>query len=316
MARKINRKRFLEILGGGILALLGLPHLLTPTGHRRPSAGAGQKSKPVSRKSHLVVARGEDPYAITVAAISALGGAERFVKKGDRVVIKPNIAFNRAPELAATTNPEVVAAIVDLCLKAGAKEVKVFDRPVNPARMTYHRSGIAKAAKKAGARVVFMDERKFEKIDIPQGKSLKSWPLYREALEADVLINVPIAKHHSLTRLTLGMKNIMGLLGGNRGRLHWGIAQKLADLNTIIPVHFTVMDAYRVLTSHGPSGGRPEDVRLIGTVIAGVDRVAVDAYTTSLFGLEPEDIGYITKGHQMGLGEMDMQKVEIEEIRV
>lgn len=309
MESKITRRTFLKILGGGAISLSGLP-LLTRRGEAASSEGKGEKER--SPESHIVVAEGNDPYAMTLAALAGLGGMEKFVKRGDIVVVKPNMAFNRAPEQAANTNPEVVKAIVESCLEAGAGVVKVFDRTVNPQRMVYDRSGIALAARKAGARVSFIDKRKFQEKQIPQGKSIKSWPIYKEALEADVFINVPIAKQHSLVRLTLGMKNIMGVLGGNRGTLHQEIDQNLADLNTVIPIHLTVMDAYRILIANGPTGGRLEDVKLTGKVIAGTDRVAVDAYATGLFGLKPEDIGYIKAAYEMGLGEMDIAKMKIE----
>ncbi len=313
MENKITRRTFLKILGGGAVSLSGLSFLTS-----RGSAAPGNKREEgrVSHESHIVVAEGRDPYAMTMAALVGLGGMGQFVRRGDIVVVKPNMAFNRVPEQAANTNPEVVRAVVRSCLEAGAKVVKVFDRTVNVSRMTYDRSGIAPAAREAGARVSFIDERKFKEKQISQGKFIKSWPIYKEALEADVFINVPIAKQHSLARLTLGMKNIMGVLGGNRGRLHQNIDQNLADLNTVIPIHLTVMDAYRILTANGPTGGRLEDVKFTGQVIAGTDRVSVDAYSTGLFGLKPEDIGYIRIAYEKGLGEIDLAKVRVETVRV
>ena len=177
----------------------------------------------------LAVVRGASPARITSAAVNELGGMRRFVSRGDIVVVKPNIGWDRTPEYAANTNPEVVAEIVRLCYEAGAKKVKVFDHPVSDARRTYKQSGIAVAAAAAGAQVSFVDERKFKDMAI-KGQLLKSWPLYTEIIEADKVINVPIAKVHGIATLTLGMKNWMGIMGGSRGRIHQRIDESLVDL--------------------------------------------------------------------------------------
>lgn len=305
----ITRRKFLKFLGRGVVLLLGLPWV-------KKELLFSQKSPRRKRTSasRIVVVEGVDPYRITLKALEMIGGIKRFVKRGDVVVIKPNMAWNRTPEEAANTNPLVVKALVEASLQAGARKVRVFDRTVNQARMSYERSGIAQAAREAGAEVSFINPRKFRKIKIPQGQSLKSWPIYRDALEADVFINVPIAKHHSLTRLTLGIKNILGVVGGNRGLLHPDIHQNLADLNSVIPIHLTVMDAFRILVRHGPGGGRKEDVKLTRKVIVGTDRVAVDAYTTGLFDLTPQDVKYIVNAHRMGLGEIENFEVEKENL--
>ena len=273
------------------------------------------------RDAGLGVARGgDDPARLARAAVDAIGGMGRFVKRGDVVIVKPNIGWNRTPEQAANTNPFVVEAVVEMCAEAGAGKIKVFDSPCNPARRTYRMSGIEDAAKRAGADVYFMDERRFKDVSIPGGVSLKSWNMYTEAFETDVLINVPILKHHSMARVTIGMKNLMGLLGGNRSAIHPGFDQNLADVNTVLRPHLTVIDAFRVLKAHGPNSGTPEDVAVTRQVIAGVDPVAADSYAARLFGevtgraLAGEDIGYIRIGHEMGLGEIDLDKIAIEEI--
>ncbi|MFC1719247.1 DUF362 domain-containing protein [Candidatus Poribacteria bacterium] len=252
---------------------------------------------------------------VTRQAVAALGGMGKFVSKKSVVMVKPNIGWSRSPAQAANTNPYVVEAIVEMCREAGAKKVKVLDHTVRDARITYGRSGIKDAVKRAKGSMEFIDERKFKDKSIPEGEILKSWTIYKDALDVDVLINVPIAKHHSLTRLSLGIKNLMGLIE-NREEVHTRIDQKLADLSTVLKPDLTIMDAYRILTANGPNGGTPKDVKLAGQVIAGTDPVAVDSYTTTLFGLKGEDIGHIKESHSRGLGEIDLERISIQNVAV
>jgi len=308
----ISRRSFLKgMVVAGIAA--SSPWLLAPQDQRQKEA---EKSQRPSRGIDLAIAQGDDPKGLVYAAIAAIGGMERFVRRGDIVVVKPNIAWNRTPEQAANTNPAVVEAVVELCLNAGAKKVKVFDRTVNQPQITYRRSGIAEAVRRAGGSISYVNERRFKETAIPQGVLLKSWSMYTEALDADVFINVPIAKHHSTSRLTMAMKNIMGILGGDRGDLHPNIDQKLADLNTRIKSDLIILDAYRILTANGPNGGTLRDVKKVGQVIVGTDPVAVDSYGATLFGLRGEDLGFVRIGHQMGLGEMNLDKLNIHKVNL
>jgi uncharacterized protein (DUF362 family) len=268
-----------------------------------------------SDKIDLVVAHGASPSRITRAAIDALGGIKKFVSRGDIVVAKPNIAWDRLPEHAANTNPEVVATVVRLCYEAGAKKVKVFDRTCNDPRRCYVQSGIADAAKTAGAEVSYIDERKFEDIKI-SGQVLKTWPLYTEIFEADKLINIPIAKHHGLARLTMAMKNWMGVMGGSRNKIHQRLDECLADLAMVIRPTLTVLDAVRILTANGPQGGDLEDVKKFDTVIVGVDQVAVDSFGATLFGMKGSDLGYVRIADRLGLGAMDLSKLKIKRINI
>jgi uncharacterized protein (DUF362 family) len=240
---------------------------------------------------------------------------KRFVSRGDVVVVKPNIGWDRTPEYAANTNPEVVAALVGLCLEAGAKTVKVFDHPVTDPRRTYKQSGIADAAAAAGAAVTFMDDRKFKDMRI-NGRSLKSWPLYTEIFEADKVINVPIAKTHGISRLTLGMKNWMGVMGGWRGRIHQRVDESIVDLAMFIKPALTVLDAVRILTDNGPQGGNLADVKRLDMVVAGTDVVAVDAFGATLFGMKPADLGCVRIGHELGLGRMELARLNIKRIKL
>jgi uncharacterized protein (DUF362 family) len=261
----------------------------------------------------VVISKGTSPAHITEAALQALGGMPRFVSRGDIVLVKPNIGWDRTPELAANTNPEVVATLVHLCLDAGAKEVKVFDHPCEDPRRCYVNSGIMQAAKEAGAAVSYVDERRFRTMDI-KGEALKTWEVYQEAVEVDKIINCPILKHHSLARLTMGMKNFMGLLGGNRSRIHWHLDQAIVDLAAFFKPTLVVLDAIRILTGNGPQGGSLKYVKRLNTVAAGGDSVAIDAIGATIFGLVPEEMDHLLIAAQRGLGRMDLGKLRIKEV--
>ncbi|MCX7635170.1 MAG: DUF362 domain-containing protein [Syntrophales bacterium] len=265
------------------------------------------------QRQDLVLVRGTPPARITRAALEALGGMGRFVRPGDVVVVKPNIGWDRTPAYAANTDPEVVGEIVRLCREAGAKRVKVFDNPVADPRRTYQQSGIAAAATAAGGEVIYMEGRRFKEVRL-HGLGIKTWPIYADILEADKVINVPIAKTHGSSVLTLGMKNWMGVAGGWRGRMHMKLDESIVDLALLIRPALIVLDAVRVLVDNGPQGGSLTDVRRLDTVIAGIDQVAVDALGTSLFGMKPSDVGYISIAHQMGLGNMNIQPGQIKRI--
>jgi uncharacterized protein (DUF362 family) len=222
----------------------------------------------------IAVVTGSDPAKITLAAVNALGGIKQFVSRGDIVVVKPNIGWNRAPEFAANTNPFVVGAVVRMCFEAGAGRVKVFDNPCDNAVSSYMASGIAAEAKRCGAEVIYMEDRKFIEVDI-KGTTLKKWPIYKDAIEADRIINVPVAKDHGISKLTLSMKNMMGVMGGRRGKLHRKMGENLVDMARFMKPSLTVLDAVRILTANGPTGGSLKDVRRLDTVIAGTDMVAM-----------------------------------------
>lgn len=259
----------------------------------------------------LAVVEGESPATITREAIKALGGMSRFISRGDKVLIKPNIGWDRTPEMAACTNPEVVAALVAMSLEAGAKEVVVMDHTINQPKRCYARSGIQEAARAAGAKVLFTDEQRLKKMTL-KGEWLKEWEVFQDFVEADKLINVPIAKVHSLSRVTLGLKNWLGAVGGNRNQLHQKIDQAVVDLGAFFKPTLTVLDAYRVLFRNGPQGGRVSDTRLQKTVVAGVDPVAVDAYGATFFELKPQELAFLKLAQIRGLGKFELEKVRIE----
>ena len=300
----MNRRDFIRIAAVGSVGL-ALPNTL----HHifSPADAAGD--------TELVVARGASPATITRAAIDALGGMKRFITRGDIVVVKPNMAWDRTPEQAANTNPEVVATVVLMCYEAGAKKVKIFDRPVNDPRRAYLQSGIVEAVKPLGAEIDYMDDRKFREMKI-NGEALKTWPLYADIFEADKVINLPIAKHHSLAGLTMSMKNWMGVMGGLRRSIHQKLDISLADLSLVIRPTLTVLDAVRILTGNGPQGGDLKDVRKIDTVVAGTDQVAIDSFGATLFGMKGSDLGFVKEGARRGIGVMDLSKVKIKRVTV
>jgi len=195
---------------------------------------------------YLAAARGADPRAITGAALAAIGGIGRFVRAGDDVIVKPNICVDyREPEYAATTNPQVVAALVELCLAAGARRVRVMDMPFAGApQAAYARSGIAEAAEAAGGIMEIMNPAKYREADVPDGRDLRSVSIYQDLLSADVVVNVPIAKHHSLARLTLGGKNLLGVIE-RPGLIHANMGQRVADLVSLVRPTVTVIDENR-----------------------------------------------------------------------
>lgn len=261
--------------------------------------------------SAVAVSEGKDYKEITRAVIDSLGGMNRFVKKGDVVVVKPNIGWDRRPEYAANTHPVVVRAVVEECLNAGARIVKVFDNTCNDPRRCYENSGIAEALKGIkGVDLRYTENGRFRDVKI-NGVFLKNWELYDDALKANVFINCPVAKHHGLTGLTLGIKNMMGIMGGNRGYIHREIEEALADLNLFVKSHLVIIDATRILTRHGPQGGSLRDVKILNKVIASRDIVAADAYATTLFNLKPEDISTTVTAYKRGLGEMNLNKIKI-----
>jgi uncharacterized protein (DUF362 family) len=260
----------------------------------------------------LVVATGGEPEALVRRTLAALGGMQRFVPKGANVIIKPNICVAyHTYEFAATTNPWVVGTLVKMAFEAGAGSVKVMDSPFGgTAQEAYKISGIQEQVEAAGGQMVSMLYRKFLTTKNPKAVYLKSPAVYEDILKADVIINVPIAKQHSEAVLTLGMKNLMGIVR-DRETMHLNLGQFIADLNALVRPQLTVVDAVRILTANGPSGGDLEYVKKLDTLIASTDVVAADSYATSLFGMKPEDIDYIVKGVSMGLGRSDLQNLNI-----
>jgi len=263
----------------------------------------------------LAVARGKDADKMVRAAIERIGGMGRFVSPGEKVLLKPNAAWDRQPEQAANTNPAVVASVVRLCLEARASEVWVTDVSVNDPYRCFARSGIEDAVKRAGGKIRLAAENDFVLTDL-KGESLKVWPVSRFYHQADKVINLPIVKHHSLSKCTMAMKNLYGSLGGQRNRLHQDINTAIADLASAIRPTLTVMDATRVLMRNGPTGGNLSDVAIENTVIAGTDLVAVEAYGLRFLNLQAADVPFIGMAEKRGLGISDWKSLNVAEINV
>lgn len=265
----------------------------------------------------LVVVRNGEPEQMVRQAIDAMGGMEMYVSTGDDVIVKPNICVDyRKYEWAATTNPWVVGALVKMCFEAGAARVRVMDQTWKR-NMTkaYQESGIQEQVEAAGGEMEWMPVEKFVLTAAPQGLELQSFDIYDEILNADVFINVPVAKHHMDAKLTLAMKNLMGIIS-DRPILHKNFGQRIADLASAIRPTLNVMDAVRVMKKNGPIGFLIKDTQSMDTVIVSEDMVAIDSYTTRLFDMKPEDLDYVVCAVKMGLGRSDVENLHIEEFNI
>lgn len=263
----------------------------------------------------LVIVHGKDPGMMTRTALEKLGGLSRFIRPGDKVLIKPNVGWDRQPEQAANTNPELVGAVVRLCREAKASEVWVTDVSINDPYRSFARSGIEAAVRHAGGNVKFTREHDFVLTDL-KGQLLQVWPVSRFYHEADKVINLPVVKHHSLSKCTIAMKNWYGILGGRRNRLHQDIHTSIADLAAAVRPTLTIIDATRVLFRNGPTGGNLSDVSLENTIIAGLDEVALDAYSLQFLNIRAEDVPFLKIGEQRGLGVTDWKSLDYVELSV
>jgi uncharacterized protein (DUF362 family) len=296
----VTRRKFLKMAAAG--TALGL---------------AGKPSFSFGKTAYdLAVVSGE-PAAATRKALQSLGGISRFVKKGQRVVLKPNMSFSRTPEFAATTHPLVVATVAQACMEAGASQVLVLDHMLHRAELCLERTGIRDACKSiSGVHVLAVQERKFfREIKIPRGEVLERVEVMKEVLDDSVLISIPVAKSHSTTGVSLGMKGLMGLIW-DRESFHsrYNIDQAIADLGTAIKPQLTVLDATRALVSGGPGG--PGEVRKPNLIIAGTDPVAVDSYGVSIVpwygrNFKGRQVEHLLAAYQKGLGKIDVDQLKV-----
>ncbi|GAB4321999.1 MAG: DUF362 domain-containing protein [Candidatus Sumerlaeia bacterium] len=276
-----------------------------------PSPAAGQGAA----ASRAWVVEFTAPAQGVRKAIELAGGMGRFVSRGDRVVLKPNMGWARPPELAANTNPDVMAELTRLCLEAGAKEVLITEHTCNTAQRCYAMSGIAQACESAGAKVLYTRDSMFRKHKVG-GEFLKEWEVTDLFLECDKIINVPVAKHHGLSRVTIGMKNWMGAIGGNRGRLHQNIHVAVVDLAAFFKPVLTVVDCTRVLMSGGPSSGDPNHVRRLNRIVVSADPVAADSLAAEFLGARPAELPFLQNARMRGLGEWERSRIAVETVKV
>jgi uncharacterized protein (DUF362 family) len=307
---KFSRRQFLK----GAAATLVLPHAL--------ASGPGQVPAGTSADGEfdLVVAGRGTPAQLLQAAMAPLGGMGRFVKRGQRVVIKANFAWARTPEQACTNNPELMTALIKMVYDAGAKKAAVWDHTCDNYQFCLIRSGLKKAALNAGADIFSgHGQNVYREVSLPNGKKLKKAFFIQDALEADVLVNFPLPKQHFATEVTLGLKNMMGLVWDMELLHKIDLHQCIADISTIRRPDLVVVDAIRILTSNGPKGpGKTEDTL---QVIAGTDIVAVDAYCATLFK-NPRtgkpylagEVPFIKNAHDLNLGEIDLAKVRMKKV--
>jgi uncharacterized protein (DUF362 family) len=265
----------------------------------------------------LVAVKGGEPEVMFDKAIASLGGIQEFVPKGSKVLVKPNIGWDVAPDRAGNTHPKLVARIVEQCLSAGAKQVSVFDHTCDPWAQCYKNSGIERAVKDAGGRIVSGDsEGYYQKVAVPNGKRLTEAKVHELLLDADVFINVPILKHHSSSMVTIGMKNLMGVVW-DRGFWHRNdLHQCIADFASYRKPTLTVVDAYNVMKQNGPRGVSVGDVVAMKSLIVSRDLVAADAAAAKLFGAEPSDIPHIQLAAEMNLGRIDLNALSINRIKL
>lgn len=310
---KINRRKFFKQLTAfGVTSFaLSKSRDINSTLNLLNSTPAFSKEKSPA----ISVSSKGKPAELVRKAIDAVGGIKKYVKKGDYVVVKPNAAWARKPEYAATTNPEVVEEVIKLCYEAGAKKVEIIEYCIDkPTRLVYKITGIEEVAKKTGASLpLIRNKNQFVEIEIPKGKLITQEAIIKEVKETDVFINIPIAKEHSDTGLTLGMKNLMGIIW-NRQAWHnsQNIHQCIADFSTALKPDLIIVDAVNILLTNGPKG--PGKTKHTNKIIAGTDPVAVDSYAATLFGKNGADIEHLKFANKMEVGEINLEKVDIKEM--
>jgi uncharacterized protein (DUF362 family) len=259
----------------------------------------------------ICVVKGADRKATVSKAIELLGGMERFVKKGDVVAIKPNVAFASPPLLGATTHPELVAEVVRLAYKAGAKQVIVADNPINDPASCFALTGIGKVATDAGAKVMLPRPELFRQTTLSGGKLIVNWPVfYGPFAKADKLIGIAPLKHHHRSGASMTMKNWYGLLGGRRNVFHQDINTIIAELALMVKPTLVILDGTVVMVTNGPTGGSVSDLKRADTLIAGTDCVAADSFGCTLLGLKPSDLPYLAKAQSAGAGTTDYESLK------
>ena len=309
MTRRESIKKLLELCGS-----LALGSFIAAPAQKPLLAFAGVE-KPRFIVEGVGVNEGYATRNLVREVFEAAGGMRRFVSKGDVVVIKPNISWARPVHLAATTNPEVLQGVIELCQEAGAAKVRIADNTIDDAGFCFSVTGAEAVAKKTGAELIYPTSSLMKDMNL-QGHRLDVWPVYQPLVEADKVINLPVAKHHILSSLTLGLKNWIGAVGGRRWSLHEDIHQNIVDLAQFFRPTVTLIDATRIMTRNGPSGGSRSDVAEKNTLILSDDPVAADAKASLLFGKSPDDVSFIRMAQKWGLGTYDFSKLVYKKVSV
>jgi uncharacterized protein (DUF362 family) len=319
--KELDRRQFLTRAGkaGISIAAAGIASYLLYDGTGPAASVEAQDpvtlpdfSVPQIATQTMSIAKGYDRAKTVNKAIELLGGIERFVKPGETVAIKPNVAFASPPMLGATTRPELVAEVVRLCYsRAGAKQVYVTDNPINDPASCFVLSGIGKAASQAGAKVILPRDNLFKYTTLTGGKLIRSWPIFYEPFEKiDKLIGIAPIKHHHRSGASMTMKNWYGLLGGRRNIFHQDINTIIAELAMMVRPTLVILDGTQVMMTNGPTGGSISDLRRADTLIASCDMVAADSYGCSLLDLKVADLPYLTKADKAGAGTTNYQSLK------
>jgi uncharacterized protein (DUF362 family) len=315
----MDRRQFIKRSSQAVIGLFlsgSVGRLLaaaSPAGIRRiPRKILDFTVSPSSTLPQMVIAQGGTPGEMARRAIGAIGGMGRFISKGDRVVLKPNASWDRSPQQAADTNPEIVAVLTELSLKAGARQVIAIDHTIGEPGRCLARSGIGPAVVKAGGSIRHQNARAFRDAEI--GGAVGKWPVFKPLFEADKFINIPVVKQHSLSTLTAGMKNLYGIIGEKRSTLHPKIDESIVELANFARPTLIVLDAFSVMVKNGPSGGSLSDLVHPHVVAAGTDPVALDAFAATLIGVRPESVGHVALAHKRGLGEINYKKLRVKEV--
>ena len=306
----MDRRNFIKgMIGSSIIAGSSLAF----GNYTKVLAAAGGPAFPYD----LIAVKGGEPEIMFDRAIASLGGMRNFVPRGSKVLVKPNIGWDVGPEQAGNTNPRLVGRIIEHCLQAGAKEVSVFDHTCDNWTQCYRNSGIERAVKDAGGKIApGGNEGYYQKVAVPMGSKLTEAKVHELLLDADVFINVPVLKHHSSSMVTIGMKNLMGVVW-DRGFWHRNdLHQCIADFMTYRKPALTVVDAYNVMKQNGPRGVSIDDVVQLKSLIVSTDPVAADAAAAKIFGMQPTDVRHIQLAAEMKLGKIDLSGLNINRIKI
>ncbi|MHC4122969.1 MAG: DUF362 domain-containing protein [Planctomycetota bacterium] len=319
--KKINRRRLLTRAGkaaGAIAATGVVSYLLYDEKGPKPASNGEDIVKlpdfsiqPKDRQT-IAVTKGADRVKTVRKSIDLLGGIERFIKPGETVMIKPNVAFASSPMLSATTNPELIAEVIKLCYDRGkAKKVYVTDNPINEPVSCFTLSGIARAASNTSAKVVMPRDNLFKNTTLEKGRLIHNWPiLYEPFVGIDKLIGIAPVKDHHRSRASMTMKNWYGLLGGRRNIFHQDINTIIAELSMMVKPTMVILDGTQTMITNGPTGGSVSDLKTTNTMIVSCDMVAADSFGCELLGLKAADLPYLALAEKLGAGTVNYQKLK------